>query len=138
MRLLDLRGRPRDIVGVSLGSTTLHTVGYSLCAAVVATLMALPVALLVVRHPSRAHMVLERTTFLVLAVPGLVIASRFRYFSDPRRHGFGYQTAPLLSSWLPDHVLPLALVCVRASVAQAPVSLEEVAGPWECAASEPF
>jgi iron(III) transport system permease protein len=121
-------GGAHDIVGVSLGSATLHTVGYSFCAALLATLMALPVALLVVRHPSRVHMVLERTTFLVLAVPGLVIALALSYFSTHYADSFGYQTAPLLIVGYAIMFFPLALVCVRASVSQSPVSLEEVAG----------
>ncbi len=46
-----------------------HTVLYSAPAAAIATLMALPVALLVVRHPGRANRFLERSTYLVLAMP---------------------------------------------------------------------
>jgi iron(III) transport system permease protein len=120
-------GGAHDIIGASLGSATLHTVGYSLSAAFVATLMAVPVALLVVRHPGRVHMVLERTTFLVLAIPGLVIALALSYFSTHYANSFGYQTAPLLVLGYAIMFFPLALVCVRASVAQSPISLEEVA-----------
>jgi iron(III) transport system permease protein len=121
-------GGAHALVGVSLGSAALHTAGYSAAAGLVATLMALPVALLVVRHPSRWHLLLERTTFLVLALPGLVVALAISYFSERYANDFGYQTAPLLVLAYSLMFFPLALVCVRASVAQTPVSLEEVAG----------
>jgi iron(III) transport system permease protein len=116
------------LVLAALGSAALHTAGYSLGAALVATAMALPVALLVSRHPGRVHRLLERTTFLVLAMPGLVVALAISYFSTNYANSFGYQTAPLLVLAYSIMFFPLALVCVRASVAQSPVSLEEVAG----------
>jgi iron(III) transport system permease protein len=121
-------GGAHDIGGASLATAALYTVGYSLSAALVATVMALPVALLVVRHPSRPHLVLERTTFLVLAMPGLVIALAISYFSTQYADSFAYQTAPLLVLAYSIMFFPLALVCVRASVAQCPVAFEEVAG----------
>ena len=121
-------GGAHSIQGASLGSAALYTVGYSLAAAVVATVLALPVALLVVRHPGRLHALLERTTFLVLAMPGVVVALAISYFSNHYANDFGYQSAPLLVLGYGLMFFPLALVCVRASVAQSPVSLEEVAG----------
>ncbi len=121
-------GGAHALVGASLGSAALHTVGYSLAAELVATAMAVPVALLVVRHPGRLHLLLERTTFLVLAMPGLVVALAISYFSEHDLNGFGHQSAPLLVLAYSILFFPLALVCVRASVAQSPVGLEEVAG----------
>ncbi|MGD0874416.1 MAG: iron ABC transporter permease [Acidimicrobiales bacterium] len=121
-------GGADSLVGASLGSAALYTAGYSLGAALVATAMALPVALLVTRHPGRVHAMLERTTFLVLAMPGLVVALAISYFSTQYANSFGYQTAPLLVLAYSIMFFPLALVCVRASVAQSSVSLEEVAG----------
>jgi iron(III) transport system permease protein len=83
---------------------------------------------LVVRHPGRVHALFERTTFLVLAMPGVVVALAISYFSEHYGDSFGYQSAPLLVLAYGLMFFPLALVCVRASVAQSPVSLEEVAG----------
>ena len=60
--------------------------------------MALPVALLAIRHPSARYQLLERSTYLVLAMPGLVIALALSYFSERYANGFRYQTAPLLCS----------------------------------------
>ena len=78
--------------------------------------MALPVALLVTRHPGRLHLMLERTTFLVLAMPGLVVALALSYFSNQYLNDFAYQTAPLLVLAYSIMSFPLALVCVRASL----------------------
>lgn len=89
--------------------------------------MALPVALLAIRHRKRAYQLLERSTYLVLAMPGLVIALAFSYFVERYANGFLYQTAPLLILAYAILFFPLALVCVRASLAQAPPELEDVA-----------
>ncbi|MGH3159185.1 MAG: ABC transporter permease, partial [Streptosporangiaceae bacterium] len=104
-----------------------HTAVYSGVAAALATLLALPLALLAVRHGSRGVRILERSTFLVLAMPGLVIALALSYFSVRYAHSFGFETAPLLILAYVILFFPLALVGVRASVAHAPASLEEVA-----------
>jgi iron(III) transport system permease protein len=89
--------------------------------------MALPVALLAVRHRGRTYRLLERSTYLVLAMPGLVIAFALSYFTERYAGGLFYQSAPLLVLAYAILFFPLALVGVRASLAQAPVGLEEVA-----------
>jgi iron(III) transport system permease protein len=122
-----LTGGADAIAGVSLGSAALYTALYSALAALLSTLMALPVALLVVRNPSRFHRLLSKTTFLVLAMPGLVVALALSYFSEQHASSFGYQTAPMLIFAYAIMFFPLALVGVRASIAQASVGLEEVA-----------
>jgi iron(III) transport system permease protein len=117
-------GGAHALTGASLGDAALHTAGYSAAAALVATVM----ALLVVRHPGRLHNILEKTPFLLLAMPGLVVALALSYFSEHELNSFGYQTAPLLIGCYALLFFPLALVGVRASVAQAPVQLDEIAG----------
>ena len=47
-----------------------------------ATAAALPIALLSVRFPRREVRLLERSNMLILAVPGLVIALAFTYFTE--------------------------------------------------------
>ncbi len=121
------QGGAQSIAGVSILSASWHTALYSGSAAALATLMALPVALLAVRHGSHAARLLERSTYLVLAMPGLVIALALSYFAERYADGFGYQTAPLLVVAYAILFFPLALVGVRASVAYAPVGLEEAA-----------
>jgi iron(III) transport system permease protein len=71
--------------------------------------------------------VVERSTYLVLALPGLVIALSLSYFSERYGDGIGYQTAPMLVLAYAIMFFPLALVGLRASVAQAPAGLEDIA-----------
>ena len=130
-----LEGGAHVVAGVPMVSAGWHTALYSGCAAALATLMALPVALLAVRHKGRAGHLLERSSYLVLAMPGVVIALALSYFAEHYLDGFGYQSAPLLVVAYSILFFPLALVGVRASVAYAPVALEEMARslgqrPW--------
>jgi iron(III) transport system permease protein len=115
------------LTGVSLLDAAWHTALYGGIAAALSTVMALPVALLAVRHRGRAYRLLERSTYLVLAMPGLVIALALSYFCERYAGGFLYQSAPLLVLAYAILFFPLALVCVRTSVAQAPRGLEELA-----------
>jgi iron(III) transport system permease protein len=115
------------LTGVSLLDATWHTALYAAAAATLASAMALPVALLAIRHRARAYQFLERSTYLVLAMPGLVIALALSYFTERYADGFLYQSAPLLVLAYAILFFPLALVGVRASLAQAPPILEDVA-----------
>ena len=72
---------------VSLLSAAGHTAVYGGSAAAVATVMAFPVALLAVRHTGRMRHLLERSTYLVLGMPGVVIAFALSYFTERYRPG---------------------------------------------------
>ena len=118
----------------SLWGALASSATYSAAAALVATVAALPVALLAVRFRSAVAVVLERSTFIIQALPGLVVALSLVFFSERFAHGL-YQTSPLLVAAYALMFFPLAVVSVRASVAQAPRRLEEVARslgarPW--------
>jgi iron(III) transport system permease protein len=115
------------VAGASLLSAGTNTAVYSASAAALATVMALPVALYAARYGSRTARLLERSTYLVLAMPGIVIALGLSYFAERYAGGFGYQSATLLVIAYAILFFPLALVGVRASVAYAPASLEEAA-----------
>jgi iron(III) transport system permease protein len=117
---------PTTLPTASVTSAVVHTAAYSAGAGLLATAMALPVGLLTVRYPSRFTLLLERSTNLVLALPGLVIALALTYFSERYADGLWYQTSVLLIVAYAVMFFPLALVAVRTSVAQAPNSLEEV------------
>jgi len=123
-------GRPAALSGganVSLLNAAGHTALYSGSAGVLATLMALPVAMLAVRHTGRMRHFLERSTYLVLAMPGVVIAFALYYFTERYAAGFADGTAPMLVLCYAIMFFPLALVGVKASLVRAPVSLDEVA-----------
>ncbi|MGH7640824.1 MAG: ABC transporter permease [Candidatus Dormibacteria bacterium] len=110
----------------SVADALWHTVAYSGSAAVIAALLALPVALLAVRFPLRPIRVLERSTYIVQGVPGLVIALALVFFSL-RYLTFVYQSPELLVAAYAILFFPLAYVAVRASALGAPLQLEEVA-----------
>jgi iron(III) transport system permease protein len=112
---------------VSLLDAAGHTALYGGVAAALATVMAIPVALLAIRHSGRMRYVLERSTYLVLGMPGVVIAFALSYFTERYAAGFGYGTSMLLIVCYAIMFFPLALVGVKASLARAPVSLDEVA-----------
>jgi iron(III) transport system permease protein len=112
---------------VSLLDAAGHTALYGTAAGALATVLAFPVALLAVRHSGRMRHLLERSTYLVLAMPGVVIAFALSYFTEKYMAGFGYGTSLLLVSCYAIMFFPLALVGVKASLARAPASLDEVA-----------
>jgi iron(III) transport system permease protein len=123
-------GQPAALSGganVSLLDAAGHTAFYSGAAGVLATIMAFPVALLAIRHSGRMRLFLERSTYLVLGMPGVVIAFALSYFTERYAGGFGYGTAMLLIACYAIMFFPLALVGVKASLIRAPVSLDEVA-----------
>ncbi|MEA2267220.1 MAG: iron(III) transport system permease protein, partial [Solirubrobacteraceae bacterium] len=118
------------------GSTTLPsasilgaagtTFALSAAAALLTALIALPVAVLAVRHRSRVSMLLERSAYLARALPGIVIALALISFSIRLVHPL-YQTQTLLVVAYAILFLPLALVAIRGTLVQVPPRLEEVA-----------
>jgi iron(III) transport system permease protein len=121
-----VEGTSSTLPPASILSAAGATAGYSAAAAGLATVAALPVALLVERHRSKATVLLERSTYIVQALPGLVVALAFVYFSV-RYLPQLYQSSTELVAAYAIMFFPLALVAVRAGVAQAPTGLEEVA-----------
>jgi iron(III) transport system permease protein len=112
---------------VSLLNAAGHTALYGVAAGALATVMAFPVALLAIRHSGRVQHLLERSTYLVLGMPGVVLAFALLYFTERYAAGFGNGTSLLLIGCYAIMFFPLALVGVKASLARAPVSLDEVA-----------
>jgi iron(III) transport system permease protein len=109
----------------SLAQAAFHTALYSASAAAIATVAAVPVAVLAVRHRGRLSIFFERSGLLVEALPGLVVALALVFFVV-RYARFLYGSAPLLVAAYGVMFFPLALVAVRASVARVPPALEEV------------
>ncbi|HEY6315120.1 MAG TPA: iron ABC transporter permease [Streptosporangiaceae bacterium] len=112
---------------VSLLNAAGHTALYGGAAAALATVMAFPVALLAIRHSGRMRLFVERSTYLVLGLPGVVVAFALSYFTERYAAGFGYGTSMLLIACYAIMFFPLALVGVKASLVRAPASLDEVA-----------
>jgi iron(III) transport system permease protein len=112
-------------VGELLAATG-STVGLAAFGAVVTTLCALPVAWLAVRHRGRLTTLIERSTYLATALPGIVVALAFVTVSLEVAPAV-YQTALLLVAAYAVLFLPRVLVSVRAGLEQAPVVLDDVA-----------
>jgi len=120
-----LRGGSSTLPSASIAGAAWHTALYSACAAALATTLALPVALVAVRQRRPNTVLLERSTFIVQALPGLVIALALVFFAG-RWTPFLYQSPELLVAAYAILFFPLALVAVKASVARAPIGLEDV------------
>jgi iron(III) transport system permease protein len=104
----------------------LQSVTFGLVGAVVATLLAVPVALLVGRYPSGISRSLEATNYVTSALPGIVVALALGTITI-RLVPPLYQTAIVLVVAYVMLFLPRALVNLRSGIAQVPVGLEEVA-----------
>ncbi len=127
-----LTGSSTGLVTRALVQAVLTSLALGAAAAIGTTACALPVALLAVRFSSRLGTLADRSTYISQVLPGISIALAFVvttvHFARPL-----YQTTVLLLIAYGVMFLPLALVAVRASVAQASASLEEVARSLGCA-----
>jgi iron(III) transport system permease protein len=109
----------------SLASAAWYSVAYSAPAAALATLLAVPVAWSAIRNRSRLTVLIERGTFFVQGLPGLVIGLGLVFLAIRYVYAI-YQQWELLVIAYAIIFFPLSLVAVRASIASAPVGLEEV------------
>jgi iron(III) transport system permease protein len=108
-----------------------HTAEFSAAASAIATALAVPVSALAIRHRGRASVLVERFAYLPMALPGLVVALGLVAFTV--RYAFSlYQSSLELIVAYAILFLPLALVGVRAAMAQAPPRLEEVSRTLGC------
>lgn len=95
-------------------------------AAGVTTVLAVPAAWLAVRHRGRFTSILERSTYVSSALPGIVVALALVTIAIRVAKPL-YQTVPLLVAGYAILFLPRAVVTVRAALAQAPPVLDAVA-----------
>jgi iron(III) transport system permease protein len=109
-----------------LGAALWDSVSASVPAAVLAALLALPVAYLGVRHPSSWTRGIERIAYLGYATPPLAFALALIVFSLGSVP-FAYQTLGLLVAAYALHFMAEAVGPVRSALYQAPPRLEEAA-----------
>jgi iron(III) transport system permease protein len=121
------------LAGSSTGIDThrlLQATGTSLSlgavAAAVTVLLAIPAAWLAVRHRGRVSALLEGSTYISSALPGIVVALALVTISIRAATPL-YQTAPLLIAGYAILFIPRAVVTARAALAQAPPVLDSVA-----------
>jgi iron(III) transport system permease protein len=109
----------------SVAGAAWSTLQYSALGAGAAALLALPVAFVGFRRRTLTRDAIERGTYLTRAVPGVTIALGLVFFAT--RYAIGlYETSTLLVAAYTLLGFPLALVCVKASVAQLSPVLVDV------------
>jgi iron(III) transport system permease protein len=105
---------------------TVTSVEVGVAAALVALVLALPVAVAAVRHRGAAVTILERATYLSFALPDLVAAIALAYAASHYLR-FLYGSFVLLVFAEAVLFLPFAVVALRATFGQLERSLEESA-----------
>jgi iron(III) transport system permease protein len=121
-----LAGSSAGIDTHMLAQATGTSLSLGAVAAGVTVLLAIPAAWLAVRHRGRVSALLERSTYVSSALPGIVVALALVTISI-RAASPLYQTAPLLIAGYAILFLPRAVVTARAALAQAPPVLDAVA-----------
>src|SRR5215212_1030461 len=120
------QGQATPVTVADLLQTTWATLRLGIAAAILTTLLAIPIALQAVRAPGRLSSLFERSTYLGTALPGLVVALALTLVSVHLLRPL-YQTTALLLVAYAILFLPLAVVAVQAALRQVPRSLEEAA-----------
>jgi iron(III) transport system permease protein len=102
-----------------------HSVFFSGLAALATILLALPIGILAGRYPSRSTSLLEQSTYVTHALPGIVIAISM-VFLGVRLLEPIYLRTPLLVIAYVALFLPVAVGSIRSAAEQIPDSLDEI------------
>nr|WP_239520370.1 iron ABC transporter permease [Blastococcus saxobsidens] len=121
-----LAGAATPLDWAALAGTTGTTLALAAAAAVGTTALALPTGWLAVRARGRLSTLLERSTYLGSAVPGIVVALALVTLSV-RATPWLYQTVPVLLAAYAILFLPRAIVTVRSAVEQTTPLYDDVA-----------
>lgn len=106
-----------------IAATTATSIGLGVAGAALTSLLAIPVAVLSVRHPGRASRMLERSTYVAGSLPGIVVALALVTMSVSYLPPV-YQTPVLLVTAYAVLFMPRSMVSLRAALAQIPPELE--------------
>jgi iron(III) transport system permease protein len=120
-----------------LWPATLTSLELAVSAALLAVVMALPVAVAAVRYRSRAATLVDRATYLSFALPDLVAAIALGYAATHWARAL-YGTFTLLVLAEAILFLPFAVVALRATLGQLEPALEESARSLGSGALESF
>ena len=129
-----VRGKSSTLPPASILSDTRTTLTYALVAALVATVLAVPLALWSWRRGSRMARTAEQSAYLTRALPGIAVGLSVIYMTLHYAQTL-YERAPMLVAGYVVLFFPLALTGVRATLATLPRGIEEVAQslgvpPW--------
>ncbi|MCC6188614.1 MAG: iron ABC transporter permease [Anaerolineales bacterium] len=119
----------------ALGMATWNSLLASSLGALVTVVAAMPLAILAVRRPGRRTRLLERLTYTLFALPGIVVALALVFFGA-NYIPLLYQTLPLLVAAYVLLFLPQAAGAVRTALLQIQPQHEEAARslgrrPWQ-------
>ena len=120
------RGSSAGVDAAEIGAAAGATLGVSGLGALAAVALALPVGVIAARYRGRTPRLLEQAAYAGHALPGIVVALSL-VFLAVRYARPVYQEVPVLVVAYAVLFLPAAVAAVRASVAQSPPALEEVA-----------
>lgn len=114
------------IDGGALVAATATTIEYAVAAALLVTLAALPISLLMVRYPSRGVVAIERAAWVAHSLPGVVVSLGLVFFAVRWLHPL-YQTSALLIIGYAMLYLPIAVGAQRVGIEQASVNFDQIA-----------
>jgi iron(III) transport system permease protein len=120
-------------IGLALSQTLL----LALLGGVMTTMAALPMAWISVRTPGRLSRLLESTNYITSALPGVVVALALVTVTVRVAMPLYQTLATILLAYV-IMFLPRALISLRASLAQAPVELEDAAASLGCSPWKSF
>jgi iron(III) transport system permease protein len=109
-----------------IGAALVQTLGFAVVGALMTTVAAVPMAWLSIRAPGRLQRVLEACNYIVGSLPGVVVALALVTITVRVAYPI-YQTVVTVLIAYVLMFLPRALISLRASMAQAPVELEQAA-----------
>ena len=119
----------------AIAQPALNSVAAAGSTAVIATICAIPVAILAVRFPSRVTTAIERCSYIGFGLPGIVVAISL-VFLGSQYLPWLYQTLPMLVFAYLVLFLPQSVGTIRSSLLQLHPQLEESARllgrtPWQ-------
>ncbi|MFT3877622.1 MAG: ABC transporter permease subunit [Propioniciclava sp.] len=121
----------REVETARLLQTAGTTIALGLAGAALATLLALPVAVLAARHRTRTVAALETGMYLGHGLPGIVAGLAMVYLALGVAPA-AYQTLPLLAVAYGVLFAPKAAGSARAALGQVPTGLEDAARTLGC------
>ncbi len=120
------RGTSAGVDAGELGNAAASTLAVAGLGALLTVALAFPVGVIAARFRGRVPRLLEQSTYAAHALPGIVLGLSLVFLSVRYAYPI-YQRTPVLVVAYTVLFLPLAVGAVRASVAQSPPALEEMA-----------
>jgi iron(III) transport system permease protein len=121
-----LEGRRLGVDTAELAAATASTIAVAGAGALLATALALPVGILTARYRTRSTRIVEGGAYIGHALPGVVVGLSLVFLTLTLVPGI-YQTVLTLALAYTVLFLPNAIGAIRASTAQVPPALEQVA-----------